>query len=58
MEDIATFAVKISNFFLRTQIHLPSQFSVCRPNNHKSRKLSQGKFAVGQGNREFEKHAI
>ena len=34
-------------------ISLPSQFCVC--NSHKSRKLAQGKFAIGQGkHREFE----
>ena len=49
---IFIFVLKISNFFL-SWISLPSQFCVC--NSHKSRKLAQGKFAVGQGrNREFE----
>ena len=33
---------------VRSLISLPSQFCVC--NSHKSRKLAQGKFAVGQGN--------
>ena len=41
---------KISYFFLK-RISLPSQF--CGWNSHKSRKLAQGKFTVGQGiNRE------
>ena len=33
--------------FFRSWIHLPSRFCVC--NGHKSRKLAQGNFAVGQG---------
>ena len=34
-------------FFGGSWISLPSQFCVC--NSHKSRKLTQGKFSVGQG---------
>ena len=43
----------LSRTFLGSWISLPSQFCVC--NSHKSGKLSQGKFVVGQGkHREFE----
>ena len=46
VKDISIFAAKISNFFLNW-ISLLSQGCVC--NSHKSRKLAQAKFAVGQG---------
>ena len=40
-------------FFFRSWIGLPIQFCVC--NSHKSCKLAQGKYAVGQGkHREFK----
>ena len=42
---------KKKSFFSRSWIDLPSQFCVC--NTHKLCKLTQGKFAIGQGkNRE------
>ena len=51
VKDISIFAAKISNFFCLSWMSLPSQFCVC--DSHKSCKLAQGKFAVGQGkNRE------
>ena len=52
VKDILKIGAKISqkNLCLKS---LPIQFCVC--NSHKSRKLAQGKFAVGQGkHREFE----
>ena len=49
LKDISVFAAKIS-IFRRIWIR---QFCVC--NSHKSHRLAQGKFAVGQGkHREFE----
>ena len=51
VKNIAIFAAKISIFFPRSWIGVPSQFCVC--NSHKLSKLAQGKYAVGQGkNRE------
>ena len=44
--DISLFTAKIFNFFL-SWMCLPSQVCVC--DSHKSSKLAQGKFAVGQG---------
>ena len=41
------------SILFRSLMSLPSHFGVC--NSHKSCKLAQGKFAVGQGkHREFE----
>ena len=47
VKDIAIFAAKKKCFFSRGWIGLPSQFCIC--NSYKLGKLSQGKFAVGQG---------
>ena len=53
VKDTAIFAAKISIFFPRSWIGLPSQFCLC--NIHKLCKLAQGKLAIGQGkHREFE----
>ena len=43
LEDILKFAAKNLQF-----LSLPSQFCVCNTCSHKSSKLAQGKFAVGQ----------
>ena len=52
VNNILKFAAKISNFFWLDK-SAKSKFYVC--NSHKSRKLAQRKFAVGQGkHREFE----
>ena len=52
VKDMLVFAAKISKFCLKLD-SLPSQFCIC--NSHKSHKLAQGTFAVGQGKyREFE----
>ena len=47
VKDTAIFAAKISIFFSRSLIGLPSQICVC--NSHKLCKLAEEKFAVGQG---------
>ena len=53
VKDISIFAAKLPNLKKTNWISLPSQFCVCY--SHKSCKLAQGKFAVGQGkHREFE----
>ena len=50
VKDISIFAAKISIFFGSWK-SLPSQFCVC--NSHKSCKMAQGNFMLGQGkNRE------
>ena len=53
VKNIAIFAAKISIFVPKSWIGMPSQFYVC--NSYKLWKLTQGKFAVGQGkHRKFE----